>query len=218
MDPLYAAFEDTFRGKREDIKKRLKIYLPKVAQANIVTQNSPVLDIGCGRGEWLELLSEAGYAAWGLDNNRIMVRQCKELGFNVVEDDVVTHLQTLPNTSVGAVTGFHIIEHLPFEVIIKLLDETVRLLKPGGMVIFETPNPQNVLVGSHNFYLDPTHRNPLPSSLVKFLVEARGFCNVEIMNLHPYSDDFKLSGSNIAERFNEYFYGPQDYSVIGYKI
>jgi O-antigen chain-terminating methyltransferase len=126
----------------------------------------------------------------------------------------------LPDSSIGAITGFHIIEHLPWNGFIDLLEETVRLLKPGGVAIFETPNPGNVLVGSHNFYLDPTHRSPLPAPLVRFMVEARGLCNVEVLFLHPYPEGIKVSADAlaVAERFNEYFYGPQDYAVIGRKV
>ena len=102
--------------------------------------------------------------------------------------------------------------------LIKLFDETVRILKPGGVAIFETPNPQNLLMSSSNFYLDPTHRNPLPSPLIKFVAEARCLHQVKILDLHPYPAHFRVSGSDIAERFNDYFYGPQDYAVIGYKI
>ena len=98
-----------------------------------------------------------------------------------------------------------------------LLDETFRVLKPGGLAIFETPNPQNVLVGSCNFYLDPTHRHPVPSSMMKFMAETRGFSKVEILNLHPYPASLLLSGSELADRFSEYFYGPQDYAAIGWK-
>jgi hypothetical protein len=98
------------------------------------------------------------------------------------------------------------------------LDETVRVLKPGGIAIFETPNPQNVLVGSCNFYMDPTHRNPLPSPMLRFLAEARGLCRVSVLDLHPYPEAFHLDGSELATRFNQYFYGPQDYAVIGWKV
>jgi hypothetical protein len=98
------------------------------------------------------------------------------------------------------------------------LDTTVRVLKPGGMAIFETPNPENVLVSSYSFYLDPTHRHPLPSHMVKFMVEARGLCRVEVMYLHP-SDEPRVeeAGLDVAKRFNDYFYGPRDYAVIGWK-
>jgi O-antigen chain-terminating methyltransferase len=118
----------------------------------------------------------------------------------------------------GTVTGFHIIEHLPFPLLFELLNETKRVLKPGGLAIFETPNPQNILVSSNNFYIDPTHLNPLPSTLVEFLVEHIGLQSVKILNLNSYDESYQISGSEVAERFNSYFYGAQDYAVIGYKL
>jgi len=117
------------------------------------------------------------------------------------------------------VTAFHLIEHLPLDVLINFIDETVRVLRPGGIAIFETPNPENIIVGAFSFYLDPTHRRPLPAPMMKFLAEARGLYDVEIKYLHPYGEEFKLKDdkSEIAVRFERYFYGPQDYAIIGYK-
>jgi O-antigen chain-terminating methyltransferase len=164
------------------------------------------------------LLQEEGLQAQGVDVNCILVEQCRERGFEAIEGDGIIYLRGLPSASVGAVTGFHIVEHLSLDLLIQLFDETWRVLKPGGMVIFETPNPQNVLVGSSNFYMDPTHRHPIPSPALKFLVEARGFCRVEVVNLHPFPESFRVPGAALAERFNEYFYGPQDYAVVGWKV
>ncbi|MEQ9359177.1 class I SAM-dependent methyltransferase [Coleofasciculus chthonoplastes] len=217
VDTFYLALEDKFRGSREEIIERLKVYLPRIAQAKNDTKNLLILDLGCGRGEWLELLRDEGYVARGLDINQLMLDQCKTGGLDVIEADALTYLKSQPDASLGAVTGFHLIEHLPFPVLINLIEESVRVLQPRGLVIFETPNPQNALVGMHNFYIDPSHLNPLPSALVKFMLEHSGFDQVEIINLHPYDESFKLSGSPVAERFNEYFYGSQDYAVIGYK-
>ncbi|MEQ9237478.1 methyltransferase domain-containing protein [Coleofasciculus sp. E2-BRE-01] len=217
VDAFYVALEDKFRGSREEIIERLKVYLPRIAQAEIGIKNLPILDLGCGRGEWLELLRDEGYVARGLDINQLMLDQCNTKYLDVIEADALTYLKSQPDASLGAVTGFHLIEHLPFSVLINLIEESVRVLKQGGLVIFETPNPQNALVGTHNFYIDPSHLKPLPSALVKFMLEHSGFEQVEIINLHPYDESFKLSGSPVAERFNEYFYGSQDYAVIGYK-
>jgi SAM-dependent methyltransferase len=220
LEALYVSFEDQFRGTRHDIKERFRVYLPLLEEAKLASAQMPILDVGCGRGEWLELLYDTGLRAQGVDENRVLVEDCRRLGLEVIEDEAVSYLSGLPQESLGAVTGFHIIEHLPLEVLVKLLDETVRVLKPGGIAIFETPNPENVLVGSHNFYLDPTHRNPLPSGTMKFLAEARGLCRVTIMNLHPYPEFHHLdeAGLDIAKRFNKYFYGPQDYAVVGWKV
>ena len=213
LDAFYVALEDEFRGSPQDIRNRLEIYLPLVEEA--VGQFS-ILDLGCGRGEWLELLHESGYVSRGVDINKVMVEQCQAKGIEVVESDLIAYLQSLPDDSVGAVTGFHVIEHLPFKVLIQLFDETVRVLKSGGVAIFETPNPENMLVGCCNFYLDPTHRHPLPSQLSQFIARSRGLSEVEIRYLHP-STALEVTEDAIAQRFNQYFYGAQDYSVIGYK-
>lgn len=218
LDAFYVAFEEQFRGSREQITDRLKVYLPWIEAAKVGTQELPILDVGCGRGEWLELLHSAGFVARGLDINRVMIEQCQVRGFDIVEGDALTYLQSLPTGSLGGVTGFHIIEHLPFNLLIKLLNETNRVLTSGGIVIFETPNPDNVLVGSGSFYLDPTHQKPLPSQTIKFVVEFCNFCNVQILNLNRSDIPNIADNSEIAQRFNEYFYGYRDYAVIGFKL
>ena len=218
LNSFYVAFEDHFRGTREDISDRLKVYLPLIEKANVGTPDAPILDVGCGRGEWLELLKESGYISRGLDINRFMVEQCQARGLETIEADVINYLQSLPENSLGAITGFHIIEHLPFKTLMRLFSETVRVLKPQGLVIFETPNPDNVLVGSNTFYLDPTHIHPLPSPTVKFMAEMFGLYDTQVITLHPYPENAKVDGQGIAERFNDHFYGPQDYAIVGYKL
>jgi O-antigen chain-terminating methyltransferase len=218
LDTLYVSLENQFRGTSEDIKKKLKVYLPYIKKTNAGSKDLPVLDIGCGRGEWLDLLKEESLHARGVDKNSIHVKLCQGRGLDVVEEDILRYLKKLGDKSIGAVTGFHIIEHLPFGALIELLDETVRVLSPGGIAIYETPNPQNILVGSCNFYLDPTHRKPLVSQTMKFLAEARGLSNVDIVNLHPLPDAYILTETELARKFNEYFYGPMDYALIGYKL
>ena len=219
FDPLYLFFEDQFRGTRQDIKTRLKVYLPFIEESGAGSEDRPILDIGCGRGEWLELISENQLTITGVDLNRTLVEQCTERGMNVVEKDAVAYLQSLPDNSMGAITAFHLIEHLPLNTLLSFLNETLRVLQKDGIVIFETPNPENVLVGSCNFYFDPTHLNPLPPQTMKFLLESRGFCRVNIKKMHPFADEEMIpdDGSEIVKRFNQRFYGPQDYAVIGYK-
>jgi O-antigen chain-terminating methyltransferase len=218
LDALYITFEDQFRGTRNDIKERTRVYLPMLKEAEIGTARMPILDVGSGRGEWLELLKEEEMEARGVDINPLLVAGCNKQGLHVAQGDLIQYLRTLPDSSLGAVTGFHIIEHLGLDALIKLLDETVRVLKSGGVAIFETPNPANVLVGSCNFYLDPTHQKPLPADLMKFLVEARGLCRVKIKYLHPYPNALESDGSKLMQVFKDHVYGPQDYAVIGYRI
>lgn len=217
LDAFYVSFEDQFRGTRREIKERLRVYLPILRGGSIGTDQMPVLDVGSGRGEWLELLKDEGMRARGVDLNRVLAAGCRARGLDVVERDVMEYLRELPDESVGAVTGFHIIEHLPVDVLIKMLDETMRVVKRGGAVLFETPNPQNVLVGSCNFYFDPTHRNPLPSPIMQFLVESRGFTRTRIINLNPSDAEPVAGESDLVKRFNQYFYGPMDYAVVGWK-
>jgi len=217
LDAFYASFDEQFRGRREDIKQRLRTYLPIIRENNIGSELMPVLDVGSGRGEWLELLKEEDLKARGVDSNRILVEWCRNRDLEVVESDLISYFHSLPDASLGAVTGFHIIEHLPIETLVEFLNQSVRVLKPGGAVIFETPNPQNVLVGSCNFYFDPTHRNPLPSQVTRFLVESRGFNRVEVLDLNPSDDTPLEENSELARRFNRYFYGPMDYAVVGFR-
>jgi O-antigen chain-terminating methyltransferase len=223
LDAMYSTFEDEFRGTREDIKDRLRIYLPYIQgaadKAKDESGQRSVLDLGCGRGEWLELLREAGIPAKGIDRNRIMIKECWDRDLEVIESDVIEYLREQKAGSISAITGFHIIEHFPLDLIIAMLDEALRVLRPGGLVVFETPNPANILVGSCTFYTDPTHRNPLPSPLTNFLLEARGFSQTEILELHPYEDSHLLSDNDspIIDRFNRHFYGARDYAAIGWK-
>jgi O-antigen chain-terminating methyltransferase len=214
LDTLYASFEDQFRGPTEEIRLRLQVYIPILKEAEIT---DGVLDIGCGRGEWLQLLKSEAIDAQGVDRNRVFIEQCRAAGLNVVENDALVHLRSLPAESLNAVTIFHLVEHLPLEMLIKMLDEILRSLKRGGLLIIETPNPENVIVGSHTFYADPTHRNPIPSQTLQFLLEARGLRTLDVLKLRP-REDVKLAGdSELINRFNEYFFSAPDYGIIARK-
>jgi SAM-dependent methyltransferase len=218
-ESLYVFFEDRFRGTRREIKARLAFYLSFLRGANAGSPDSIILDAGCGRGEWLELLKENDLVAKGVDLNRMAIGQCNDLGLDAVESDIIEYLHSLPDDSVGAITAFHLIEHLPFEILLKFMDESLRVLKTNGMVVLETPNPENIQVGACNFYFDPTHRNPLPAATVKYLINSRGFTKVTIHRLNPLGKEHQIEedGSEIVRRFNQLFYGPRDYALIGYK-
>lgn len=218
MASLYLALEDAFRGSQQEIAERLSVYLPILEQAGVRRSEDLVIDIGCGRGEWLNILSRNSYKNKGCDANSSMVSSCRERGLEVVEQDAVQFLGSLQADSVSAITAFHVVEHLPLATMLELIDGSLRALRPGGVLILETPNPQNILVSSHNFYLDPTHRKPIPMLLLQFIVEARGFCDIRPMMLHPYAESMLVDGaSDVAARFNEYFYGPQDYAIVAHK-
>lgn len=214
LDELYAAFEDQFRGEREEIKNRLRVYLPILERANVTED---VLDIGCGRGEWLELLRERGKQGRGVDHNRVFIDRCRHIGLDVVERDAISYLSELPDASLNAITSFHLVEHLPFKVLMQLLAEMARVLRPGSPLILETPNPENFMVGSHTFYADPTHRIPIPSATLSFLLASRGLTDIEVMHVRPW-EEAKIAGDDeLTKRFNQYFYGSPDYGIVGWK-
>lgn len=213
LDAFYVAFEDQFRGSREEIKNRFSSYISLVEKAVTDTDNSPILDIGCGRGEWMELLSYQGFQASGIDINNAMVHQCQSLGLNAVLGEGLQYLRSLPDNSLAVVSSFHVIEHLPMQQLVFLIDEVLRVLRPGGTIILETPNPENLIVGACNFYLDPTHRNPIPPATAQFILENRGFTQVEIRRIHPMTENHHLDNAFL----NSLLLGCQDYAVIGWK-
>src|SRR5471032_34200 len=214
---LYLEFEASFRGSREMIRERLKANLTYFRD-NAALFSDPVLDLGCGRGEWLQLLKEENIPAIGVDSNTAMIQCCTDGGLEAYVGDALQYLAALPAHSLGGLTAFHIIEHLPLDVFIKLIDEARRVVRPGGVVLFETPNPENLIVGACNFYIDPTHRNPLPPALVAFLLKARGFERVEIDRRHPGDPALLLKGDDeaITGPLNRLLFGEQDYAAIGY--
>ncbi len=219
-DQFYVEFEALFRGSMAEIKQRMTVYLPYLKHVTSLPrdQRLPVVDVGCGRGEWLELLNENDIPAMGVDMNQAMVKVCVERGLLVRCADAIAYLRELPAGSVSAVTGFQIIEHLPFPVFVELLEAALHALCPGGIVIFETPNPENLKVGACNFYFDPTHLHPIIPQVAEFTAKQRGYSKAEILRLHPYPDELLVQGdSDIARVINKEFYGPQDYALIAWK-
>lgn len=217
LDALYVAFENQFRGSRDLIKNRVRVYLSDLQDLGLGKADSPILDLGCGRGEWLELLRENGFVAEGVDLNSIMISECRERNLPVIEADAIEHLRALPSESHGVVTAFHLIEHLEFRTLVDLLHESFRVLRPGGLVIFETPNPDNVLVGSNRFYSDPTHQHPLPKEFTCFMLRSVGFADVISRPLNPDSNSLPENSAapELRAFLNQLFFGDQDYAAIG---
>ena len=180
---FYRAFEDRHRGTRETIKSRLQVYLPFVLPLREIYSDATALDLGCGRGEWLELLQEAGIASHGVDLDESMLAGCSELGLSVETTDAISMLQRLPDESQAVISGFHFAEHIAFADLHVLVRESLRILRPAGLLILETPNPENIVVGTSGFYLDPTHKRPLPPGLLAFMPENYGFHRTKVLRL-----------------------------------
>ncbi|UNK26661.1 class I SAM-dependent methyltransferase [Serratia plymuthica] len=182
-DDFYRVFEEKHRGSVQDIKQRLSVYLPFITELAKIYPSAEVVDVGCGRGEWLETLRDNAIPAMGVDLDDGMLERALQIGLNVKKMDCLAFLQQQADASLLAITGFHIAEHLPFEVLQSLVKEALRVLKPGGLLILETPNPENVSVGTCSFYMDPTHNHPLPPALLEFIPNYYGFLRTKILRL-----------------------------------
>ena len=185
---FYRAFEERFYAPREIIKGLRLQYLPFLEPLAAVHPGGLAFDIGCGRGEWLEILLERGFSPFGMDLDAGMLQACTERGLPAKHGDAVAHLQSLADESQAVVTAFHVVEHIPFDSLKSLVVEALRVLKPGGLLIMETPNPENIAVATRNFWLDPTHIRPLPPMLLAFLPEFHGFARVSTLRLQEPSD------------------------------
>lgn len=217
---FYLDFEAQFRGSRAEIKQRQQVYLAYFDRilAQPEQQRKLFVDVGCGRGEWLELLSEQGIPAIGIDSNTSMVDACLQNGYAAKVGDGIAFLQQQEKSSLAGVSGFHIIEHLPFEKLIALFDAAYEALSEDGILIFETPNPENLIIGACNFYYDPTHLKPIVPDVAQFIAKQRGFRHVEIKRLHPFPDDYQMAGdSQLAQTLNKFLFSAQDYAVIARK-
>src|SRR5215218_7893707 len=217
---IYADFTEHFRGSTAEVSAKLEGYLPDVHR---LAGPGGVVDLGCGRGEWLALLRGAGVAARGVDANPAFVAAGRARGLDMELGDALGYLEALPPDSIDMVTAFHVIEHLATEDLLALLEAARGALRPGGCLLLETPNPTNLVMAACDFYNDPTHRSPLPPALTEYLVAAQGFRNVEIRPLHPKTPPPMPTGSadpcaRVHELVAQTLFGPQDYAVLGYKL
>lgn len=183
-DLFYRAFEDKHRGARELIKDRQRVFLQFASPLATVMPGAKTLDLGCGRGEWLELMTESGFDAIGVDLNDGMLASCRDRGLQVVEGDALGLLSSAHDESHAIISAFHFVEHINFDELRSLVAQAFRALKPGGILIMETPNPENIIVATRNFYLDPTHHRPIPPELLTFVPEYSGFARVKTIRLN----------------------------------
>jgi O-antigen chain-terminating methyltransferase len=206
---VYALFEERFRGSPEEIARGQRWYLDLVKGAP-----GPVLDVGCGRGEFLRLLADEGIPGSGLESNPLSVGACRRDGLEVEEGDALVALARRPAGKLGAVVAFQVVEHWPPETIFRFLQEARRVLAAGGVLVAETVNTDS-LSSLRTFYLDPTHVRPVPSEALQFLAEAAGFVDARIALRSPLPASGRLEEhSENDRRLNALLYGPQDYALV----
>jgi SAM-dependent methyltransferase len=221
-DARYVAFENRFRGARDVLRERLADYV------SLFDGLAPVVDLGCGRGEFLELLRERGVASRGVEGNAQAVAACRAKGLDVADADLVDFLRLQPAGSLGGVFASQVVEHLPPAVLQDALTEAHRALRAGGLLVLETVNTRSV-VGFLEVYLrDLTHRTPLHPETLRFLAAAQGFTDVRIEMRSPVDPSARLQSvppeglppraaavleENTA-RLNALLYGPQEYVLI----
>ena len=209
-EAFYPALEQQFRGTLDEIRARQLPYQPWIAGAPA----GPVADIGCGRGEWLGLLREWGRDGVGVDLNSVLVGELQARGLNAVHADALAWLHQQADDSLAAITSFHVVEHLPLGVLLQLVDEARRVLKPGGLLILETPTPENLLVATQSFWLDPTHQRPLPPGLLEFMAVHAGLRHETTLRLSPPD----LDGQAIADpTLRGLMMQGRDYAVVARK-
>jgi O-antigen chain-terminating methyltransferase len=182
----YVGFEDAFRGTPEAIRAGLAAYVPLFAGA------SDVIDIGCGRGEFLSLLQESGVKARGVDVNEAMVEVCQSRGLNAITADAVSYLSEQPDSSLGGLFAAQVVEHLEPAYLTRLLDSAFDKLRPGAPIVLETINPGCWFAFFESYIRDITHERALHPDTLKFLLVATGFQQVEIRFSAPYPEHEKL--------------------------
>ncbi len=216
----HAEFERQFRGSREEIRERQRIYVPILERAaRQVGAGARFLDLGCGRGELLELARDAGLAAAGVESDASLVRACRERGLDAREGDLFDALWAEREKSLAGVSALQVVEHLPWAAVRTLVDLSYQRIRPGGCLVVETIHPASAYA-MRAFYLDPTHRQPVPSEMAHFLFSQAGFRDVEVRLLNPVEEP-KLSaavaGNPALQGLSDLLFGFRDYAAIGWK-
>ena len=151
----------------------------------------------------------------GVDLNEEMVKRVLAQGYDAVKMNALSYLTNQKSSTASVISGFHIVEHIPFETLLDLFSECYRVIDKNGFVLFETPNPYNLVVGASTFYIDPSHIKPIPPDLLSFALEAQGFM-VKTLYLHPVTKEIKNINQEL-KKVMSYIEGPRDYAVLAYK-
>ena len=211
--PDYFAFESRLRGSTAGVAERQGVYVDDFRAA------APVLDLGCGRGEFLSLLRTAGVEARGVDADADMVAYARGEELEVEQGDVLAHLESLPDGSLGGIFAAQLVEHLPPGALLRLLELARAKLRPEGLLVAETINPLSPLA-LRNYFADLTHAQPLVPETLALLARQAGFSRVETRFLNEPAERLELPEDPLlaenARRLNELLFGPLDYALYAH--
>lgn len=220
FEPWYSrdAFERRFRGERSDVLRAVAEYADVFS--SVV---GPVVDIGCGRGELLEVLRAHTISGYGVDVDASVVQEVCDRGFDARAADAIEHLRCCVNSSLGGVAMLQVIEHLPPQGQLDVVAAAASALAPGGRILIESINPMSLYVYRHALYLDPTHTQPVHPLYLQFVLEQAGFVDVDLRWRGAVADGERLpldgfgphADPNIITRLNDVLYGAQDYVLVG---
>jgi O-antigen chain-terminating methyltransferase len=208
-------FAGIFRGSEERIREHQKRYVAKFSDAQL--GQAEILDLGCGRGEFLEAAREAGLAARGIDQSQECIALCQSKGLTVERADLFAHLESLPDRGLGGAFCSQVVEHLPPERVPALVRLLGAKLHPGALVAIETPNPECLAIFATHFYLDPTHTRPIPAALMCFYLEEAGFGSIEVERLEPAVETMPAL-ADLPASVREAFFGGLDYAVLARRL
>jgi O-antigen chain-terminating methyltransferase len=207
----YGRFAERFRGSEEYVKSGQQFYLPYFSACR------NVLDIGCGRGEFLEMMHAAGVPAKGIDLSHESIAICRHKGMQADTADLFDYLAALPEASLDGIFCSQVVEHLSPGRLPEMIRLCASRLTRNGVIALETPNPECLAIFATHFYLDPTHHRPVPHPLLAFYLEESGVGNIEVKKLSPAAESTP-SLASLPEDFREAFFGGLDYAILGKKL
>jgi O-antigen chain-terminating methyltransferase len=207
----YTRFAERFRGSEEYVKASHLFY------RRFFEGRENILDIGCGRGEFLEVMRDAGVTARGIDLSEESVNLCRSKGLAAETADLFHYLAGLPESSLGGIFCSQLVEHLPPERLPEMLKLAVSRLERGGVIAIETPNPECLAIFATHFYLDPTHTRPVPHPLLAFYLEEFGVGAIEVHKLSPAVESMPPLAA-LPQDFRELFFGGLDYAILGRRL
>ena len=215
-DVLYRRLEDALRGSEAHVREDVAQYV------RLAADHQPVLDAGCGRGEFLAACREAGVSARGVDTNERSVADLRQRGFDVALAGVPECFASIGDGSLGAVLAMHVVEHLPAETLFALYRESARVLRTGGLLMIETPNAESIAVSASDFWRDPTHLAPRHAAALTVLAREHGFEIEEVRAVHelPEGTRIPILSSDAPElqrvihAINDRLFAPQDLRLI----